>query len=71
MPLPRSYSEWRTCIEVHCRIPLTVEFVDQRLRELDDGSLLSTEQLLRHYGQAHVEQLREWFRKARGDLHAQ
>lgn len=68
MPVPRSYSDWRTCIEVHCGIPLTAEFIGQRLRELDDGSLFSTEQLLRHYGQAHVAQLRQWFLMAQGEL---
>lgn len=62
--IPTSYEEWRHCIQVHCRIPLTRAFVAQRLRELDDHAVYSTEQLIRRYGEAHVAQLRHWFQRA-------
>ncbi len=70
MQIPQDFEDWRTCIEVHCRIPLTRSFVAQRLRELDDQSLLSTAQLLKHYGEAHVERVRGWFRQAARELDA-
>ncbi|MEM9301989.1 MAG: hypothetical protein AAGE01_07750 [Pseudomonadota bacterium] len=66
--IPESYEAWRHCIEVHCRIPLTREFITKRLRELDDRGEYSTEQLLRHYGESHVSQLRHWFQRAAADL---
>jgi hypothetical protein len=68
--IPASYEEWRHCIQVHCRIPLTPSFVAQRLRELDDRALYSTEQLIRRYGEAHVAQVKRWFQRAAEELHA-
>ena len=62
--IPGNYDEWRHCIEHYCQIPLTPEFLAQRLRELDDPRVYSTEQLLRCYGHAHVEAVRGWFRQA-------
>lgn len=49
-------------------MPLTREFIAQRLRELDDRSVYSTEQLQRRYGEVHVDQLRRWFRRAAEEL---
>ena len=66
--IPTSYETWRHCIEVHCRIPLDGAFIAQRLRELDDRRLHSTEQLLRRYGERHVAQLRAWFTRAGEEL---
>ena len=50
------------------RIPLDGAFIAQRLRELDDRRLHSTEQLLRRYGERHVAQLRAWFTRAGEEL---
>lgn len=66
--IPTTYEAWRHCIEVDCRIPLTREFITQRLRELDDRGVYSTEQLQRRYGEAHVDQLKRWFRRAAEEL---
>jgi hypothetical protein len=68
--IPTSYQAWRECIEVHCRIALEHDFIAQRLRELDDPSIYSTQQLRSHYGEAHLAQLRAWFRRASVDLDA-
>lgn len=70
MQIPQNFEQWRTCIEVHCRVPLTREYVAQRLRELEDRSVYSTEQLLRRYGEAHVERIRGWFCQAAQELNA-
>lgn len=64
MKIPQTYAAWRTCIEVHCGIPLTAQFIATRLRELNDDGFYSTEQLLRFYGQAHVARIRAWFQQA-------
>ncbi len=68
--IPTSYQAWRECIEVHCLIPLERSFIAQRLRELDDSGVYSTQQLRTHYGEAHLAQLREWFRRAEVELDA-
>ena len=68
--IPSTYDEWRHCIQVHCRIPLTRDFIVQRLRELDDRSVYSTEQLLRKYGNEHVAQVKGWFQRAAEELDA-
>lgn len=68
--IPTTYESWRHCIEVHCRLPLTADYIAQRLRELEDRSVYSTEQLLRHYGEAHVARIKQWFQQAAQDLDA-
>lgn len=43
--IPTTYAAWRHCIEVHCQIPLSADFVAKRLKELEDQQVYSTEQL--------------------------
>jgi hypothetical protein len=66
--IPDTYEAWRHCIEIDCGIPLTRAFIDQRLRELDDRAIYSTQQLFRRYGDDHVAQLKRWFQRAAGEL---
>lgn len=70
MVIPTRYEEWRHCIQDICRIPLTPEFVDTRLRELADPGLHSTQQFLRHYGPEHLARVRAWFEQAARTLAA-
>ncbi len=66
--IPTTYDAWRHCIEEHCQIPLTADFVARRLQELEDRQVYSTEQLHRRYGADHVKQLQQWFQRAADEL---
>lgn len=62
--IPTTYEEWRHCIQVICRIPLTEVFVHERLQALDDPAQHTTAQFLRHYGEPHRMRVRAWFAEA-------
>ncbi len=64
---PRSYEEWRTCITVRCRIPLTRSFVETRMTELQDETHPGTREFRDRYGDAYLEQVVAWFETARAE----
>jgi len=62
-PIPQSYEQWRYCIEHHCGIPLTPEFAEKRIRELDDPGNEHTQRFIESYGKRHHERVLNWFRQ--------
>ena len=69
-PIPQDYNEWRHCITVECGIPLTADFVAQRLTVWRDESLEETRRFRRLYGDAYWETMIGWFENAERDLNA-
>jgi len=65
---PRSYEEWRHCIEVRCGILLTGDYCRQRVAALADDRDLHTVRFAALYGQPYLEQVREWFQRAHDEL---
>ncbi len=63
-PIPRSYQQWRECITVRCGIPLTKSYIDSRLGELRNASHPRTREFFGKYGQAHLNQVIQWFETA-------
>ena len=63
-----NYQEWRECIEVHCGIPLTPDFIEERLAALRKRSHPKTAEFERLYGVDHLERTIGWFERAAGDL---
>ena len=66
--IPRSYEQWRNCIEVRCKIRLTPTYIRKRLAELQDGKHLKTREFAKRYGSDHLEQTIAWFRRAAGEM---
>jgi hypothetical protein len=62
--IPTSYASWRYCIEVKCGLPLTLDFVRERIRILSDPSQEETARFMRSYGHGHLERVLGWFRQA-------
>lgn len=62
--IPTSYEQWRHCIEVRCKIPLTPKYIDERLTELQDKKHLKTKEFARRYGTEHLNRTITWFRRA-------
>ena len=66
--IPRSYEQWRHCIEVRCKIPLTPAYVHERLTELQDDKHARTREFARLYGADHLERTIAWFRRAANEM---
>lgn len=66
--IPRSYEQWRDCIEVRCKIRLTPRFIHERLAELQDDKHAKTRDFARLYGSDHLERTIAWFRRAAGEM---
>lgn len=63
-----SYEDWKHCITVRCKIPLTPEFVSKRLAVLSDPHDATTARFVQLYGDAHRLRVVQWFEQARGEL---
>lgn len=64
MSLPKSYEDWRHCIEVDCRQPLTADYITTRLAALRDARDPHTRQFLERYGEARLTATISWFERA-------
>jgi len=62
--MPSSFLEWRDCITVKCRIALTLEYVESRLRELRDSGHPKTREFTALYGDNYTQQVITWFEQA-------
>ncbi len=62
--IPETYEQWHHCITVECGIPLTPEFVAQRLKVWKDENLEETARFRRLYGDAHWRQVIGWFERS-------
>lgn len=66
--IPRSYEQWRDCIEVRCKIRLTPTFIHERLAQLQDDRHAKTRDFARLYGVDHLERTIAWFRRAADEM---
>lgn len=64
---PNSYEQWRECIEVRCGVPLTADFISERLSELENGEHPKTKTFAKLYGADHLQNTIAWFRQASGE----
>ncbi|MEO0452470.1 MAG: hypothetical protein AAFZ74_19310 [Pseudomonadota bacterium] len=63
-----SYEDWQHCITVECGIPLTSEFIQTRLNALRNPGDLHTQRFANEWGQAHLNQVIQWFEIAQSRL---
>ena len=66
----RSYEDWMHCITKACYIPLTEAFVARRIAALDDPRDHGTQRFIQTWGEAHLAQVKSWFRQADAELRA-
>ncbi len=64
----QTYDDWKHCITVHCRIPLTVSYVDQRLAALRVPADYGTQRFIATWGEAHRVREIGWFEQAEREL---
>lgn len=66
--LPKTYEQWRHCITVECSITLTAEYLEKRSSVLSDKTNKETLTFRKRYGEVHLDNIRRWFKQARGEL---
>ncbi|BCL70249.1 conserved hypothetical protein [Vibrio nigripulchritudo MADA3029] len=66
--IPSTYHEWRHCITVDCGIPLTTEYVEQRIEALQSDRDEHTKQFVKLYGDQYRQQVVNWFKEAQAEL---
>ena len=67
-PFPENYEQWKHCITVDCGIPLTADYVNQRLTVWRDESLEETARFRRLYGDDYWRTVITWFERAEQEL---
>ncbi len=68
--IPRTYEEWRSCITEKCGIPLTPDYIAERLRALRDPNDKMTVRFRELYGESQLAQTIAWFERAQRELKA-
>lgn len=63
-----TYDDWKHCITVLCKIPLTPAYVEERLATLRDPADYKTQKFLATWGDAHLERVIGWFEQAKSEL---
>lgn len=67
MPPLTTYEEWKHCITVLCAIPLTKDYIAQRLAALRDTNDYTTQRFVETWGEDHLKQVINWFETAEGE----
>ena len=62
-----TYEDWKHCITVECGIPLTPDYIDQRIAALKDPRDHHTQKFKTEYGDAHLAKVIGWFETAKKD----
>ena len=60
-----SYEDWKHCISVSCGIPLTLDYIERRIRDLSDPGNSHTRKFIDHWGEEHRAYVLACFERAR------
>ena len=67
-PFPENYEQWHHCITVECGIPLTPEFIAERLAIWRNEQLEETRRFRSLYGEDYLEAVIGWFEQAEREV---
>jgi len=67
---PKTYRDWRHCITVECGLPLTADFIRERLAVWRDEKAFETSRFRELYGDAHWQAVIGWFERAAKEVSA-
>lgn len=65
---PKTYDEWKYCIEVLGKIELTPDYIGKRLSIMEDSQNAETKKFAKLYGDDHLQRTVGWFRRAQAEL---
>ena len=63
-----TYEDWKHCITVLCGIPLTPNYIDKRLADLNNPNNHHTQKFIETWGNAHLQRVIGWFEQARQEI---
>tara|TARA_Y100001954_G_scaffold83176_1_gene91386 strand:- start:931 stop:1146 length:216 start_codon:yes stop_codon:yes gene_type:complete len=66
--VPESYEEWKRCITIDCAIPLTRDFVKERIAALEDMNDFHTLRYIESWGKDQHARTLAWYRRAEDEL---
>ncbi|MEM6698670.1 MAG: hypothetical protein AAF599_09765 [Bacteroidota bacterium] len=58
-----NFEEWKNCIVNDCRIKLTKEYAQRRLKIYEDKRHKETKEFIRLYGENHWNNIVYWLKK--------
>ena len=61
--IPQNFEEWKNCIVNDCKIKLTKEFAEKRLRVYQNGNHPETRKFIELYGRQHLNNIIYWYEK--------
>lgn len=59
--IPQTFEEWKDCIENKCKIVLTPNYIENRIRELSDDLNSNTLVFIKLYGNEYRNNVLKWF----------
>ena len=62
--IPKTYQQWRHCIEVLGEVELTAAYISKRLAILEDDQHIENKKFTNRYGDEHLQRTVAWFRRA-------
>lgn len=66
--IPQTYEEWRYCITVICRQPITRPYIQERIVALNSANDHMTQAFVQLYGEQQRRKTLEWFERAKQEL---
>jgi hypothetical protein len=61
---PIDYTSWRYCIAIKCGVPLTAEYLSERVATLSDTGKEETKRFIKLYGTEWHQRVLVWFQRA-------
>lgn len=68
--IPQNYQQWRQCLVRDCGITLTGAFIAERLSVFEKSTHEETRRFVAVYGQAHLNNIIQWYRQAAREMSA-
>jgi hypothetical protein len=59
--MPQTFEQWKHCIVNDCKINLTQDFANQRLKVYQDKQSTETQKFISLYGEQHLKNIIQWF----------
>ena len=63
--IPVNFQEWRSCIVNKCKIELTPQFIEERLKVYLNESNPETLKFKKLYGAAHLQNIVHWLERSK------
>lgn len=63
-----TYEGWKHCITELCRIPLTQDYIEKRITDLNNPNDYHTQKFIDTWGEAHLKKIIGRFEQARDEF---